>query len=413
MTRLGIALEAALEADALARSLALSIESTLGDSEAIAGALVLATAAAGALGEEVGQRLASRWPAAELVGTSFEGVVLDGRVWEGEPVVAVLAWSEGEGAPCVIACEGGAGPAELARAIESGMARAGDGRRGVLVLLPDALGTPGLAGLLAALVSAADEDFWLVGAAATGLDGEAARAWVSPGDPGLRPAPGELLVGVWIPTVGPPTSAPRVRSVGATRAASPWLEITACRPHWIDALEGEPPTDWIRRQLGLGEADPIEPHLERLLVRIARGCDRRTDPPDDPDAFEEHYVTGLDARRGAIGVPGPFVRFDRMAFALPDAIDARAALRAAVDALPRTPLLLQLGCPGRGASLHGDRDLESAIVAHQATGRRAFGVIAPFQLASEPCPDQTGRRHRLRVHATVLAAVGPVSDSGS
>ncbi|MEZ4334985.1 MAG: hypothetical protein R3F35_24770 [Myxococcota bacterium] len=125
MTRLGIALEAALEADVLADSLARSIEATLGDPEAIAGALVLATEAAGVLGEEVGQRLASRWPAAELVGTSFEGIVLDGRVWEG-PAVAALAWSEGEGAPAVIACEGGAAPSELARAIEEGIAR---GRR--------------------------------------------------------------------------------------------------------------------------------------------------------------------------------------------------------------------------------------------------------------------------------------------
>lgn len=413
MTRLGIALEAALEADVLADSLARSIEATLGDPEAIAGALVLATEAAGVLGEEVGQRLASRWPAAELVGTSFEGIVLDGRVWEGEPAVAALAWSEGEGAPAVIACEGGAAPSELARAIEEGIARAGEGRRGMLVLLPDALGTPGLAGLLTALSSTADEDFWLVGAAATGLDGSAARAWSLPGEPGLPAAPGALLVGVWIPARGPATKAPRVRAVGATRAASPWLEITACRPHWIDALDGEPPTDWIRRQLGLGETDPIEPHLERLTVRIARGCDRHADPQLDPDSFEERYLSGLDVRRGAIGIPGPFARFDRLALALPDAIDARTALRAAVDALPRTSLLLQLGCPGRGASLHGDRDLESAIVAHQASGRRTLGVIAPFQLASEPRPDHAGHRHLLRVHTTVLAAVGPVVDSQS
>ncbi|MEZ4334986.1 MAG: hypothetical protein R3F35_24775 [Myxococcota bacterium] len=80
---------------------------------------------------------------------------------------------------------------------------------------------------------------------------------------------------------------------------------------------------------------------------------------------------------------------------------------------PRTSLLLQLGCPGRGASLHGDRDLESAIVAHQASGRRTLGVIAPFQLASEPRPDHAGHRHLLRVHTTVLAAVGPVVDSQS
>src|SRR5690606_20774201 len=71
MIRLGIALEAAFEADTLAHALARPLEATLGGPEAIVGGLVLATAAAGALGEAVGHRLASRWPAAELVGTSF------------------------------------------------------------------------------------------------------------------------------------------------------------------------------------------------------------------------------------------------------------------------------------------------------------------------------------------------------
>lgn len=436
MTRLGVALEAALEADALAHSLARTLESTLGGPDEVAGALVFATEAAGALGEEVGHRLASRWPAAELVGTSFEGLVLDGRVWEGEPAVAVLAWSEGEGVPGVVACESGAPPEELARELRAVMARSGvgAGAGGLLVLLPDALGTPGLAALLAALAPAQGEDFWLAGAAATGVDGGAARSWVLPGDPGVRPEPGALLVGLWIPSTGPPSPAPRVLAVGATRLASPWLEITACRPHWIDALEGEPPADWIRRQLGLADADPIEPHLDRLLVRIARGCDdhRGGVPWTEPVAFEERYLSGLDRRRGAISVSGSFARFDRLAFALPDAADARSALREAVVALAPTPLLLQFGCPGRGASLHGDRDLESAIVAHSAAGRRTLGVIAPFQLTSEvsgpdprsPIADASarsdvpparsdprpGRSFRLRVHTTVLAAAGPVVD---
>ena len=99
---------------------------------------------------------------------------------------------------------------------------------------------------------------------------------------------------------------------------------------------------------------------------------------------------------------GSFVRGDRLALALPDAARARENLRSAVDALPWTPLILQIGCPSRGELLHGDRDVESAVVAHQAAGRRTLGVIAPFQLGS----DAAGVG-RLRVHSTVLAAVGP------
>ncbi len=100
---------------------------------------------------------------------------------------------------------------------------------------------------------------------------------------------------------------------------------------------------------------------------------------------------------------GSFARGDRLALALPDAAWARETLRSAVDSLPLTPLVLQLGCPSRGESLHGDRDVESAVVADQALGRRVLGVIAPFQLGSDPAG--VGR---LRVHSTVLVAVGPV-----
>ncbi len=64
--------------------------------------------------------------------------------------------------------------------------------------------------------------------------------------------------------------------------------------------------------------------------------------------------------------------------------------------------MLQLGCPSRGESLHGDRDIEPAVVAHQAVGRRTLGVLAPFQLGSDPSAVA-----RLRVHSTVLVAVGP------
>lgn len=434
MIRLGIALEAAFEADTLAHALARPLEATLGGPEAIVGGLVLATAAAGALGEAVGHRLASRWPAAELVGTSFEGIVLDGRVWEGEPAVAVLAWTDGGDAPGVIACESSAPADELAGEIRAVVARSGTAPRGLLLLFPDALGTPGLGALLDALVETGVE-LWLAGAAATGPDGGAALSWFLPAEPGRPPEPGELLVGVWFPSgPAPPAAHPLVRAVGATRLASPWLEITACRPHWIDALEGEPPSDWIRRQLGLDETEPLEPYLDRLLVRIARGCDvdpsRSVSAPGfrgggreggdrsaEPLRYEERFLSGIDRQRGSISVSGRFARFDRLAFALPDAADAREALRAAVDALPRTSLLLQLGCPGRGTALHGDPDLESAIVAHQA-GRPTLGVIAPFQLATEEAlPELPGanaptvRRFQLRVHTTVLAAAGPEAAS--
>ncbi|MFO0689367.1 MAG: hypothetical protein U0900_11725 [Myxococcota bacterium] len=411
MTRLAVALEAALDAAVVSRALADRIEATLGGPDAVAGGFVLATAAAGPMGEQVGERLAERWTGAELVGTTFEGLVCDGQVWQGEPAVAVLAWTAGEDAPWPIVCEGGhRDPDDLLKEISGLVDHGPAGAGGLVVLFPDALGVPGLSALLSRFAPGAGGP-WLAGAAAVGVEGGTARAWARTDSP----TPREPLVGLFFPS---PAASP-VQCAGATRLASPWLEITACRPHWIDALEGEPPVEWIRRQLGLADDASIEAHLDRLLVRVARGPspDETREPaaphePGDeaagesePAGFEERYLSGLDGRRGAIGLLGDFARFDRVAFALPDASAARERLREAVDALPPSSVVLQLGCPDRGASLHGDRDVESAIVAHQSGGRRVLGVLAPFQLGTDP--DRGGR---LLVHATVLAAVGGVDD---
>lgn len=395
MTHLATALESALEAEAAASALAARIEAALGAASGIAGALVLSTSAAGHTGEDVGRRLAARWPEAELVGTSFEGLVFDGRVWQGEPAVAVLAWTAGEGMPIPIVCEAGErDPEVLAKEIFSSSSASRPGPGDLVLLFPDALGTPALATLLEQFSSVSGGP-WLAGAGAVGVDEGSAHGWSLPAESGVR----RLLVGLRVPGDAGGTGGTRVRCVGATRIASPWLEITACRSHWIDGLEGEPPVDWIRRQLGLEDGAPIEPHLDRLLIRLAP---REAAGEDEPSAFEECFLTGVDARRGSVGVLGAFGRGDRVALALPDPAFAREALRAAVDALPETPVLLQFGCPARGELLHGDRDLESAIVAHQATNRRLLGVIAPFQLGT----DASGNG-RLLVYSTVLAALGP------
>ena len=404
MTRLAIALESALEAVRAATALAEAVEAALGDPGEVAGAFVLATAAAGRTGEDVGRLLAARWPGAELFGTTFEGLVLDGRVWQGEPAVALLAWTVGPGMPIPIVCEAGErDPDVLAKEIFSACDRVSPSAGDLVLLFPDALGTSALRPLLDRF-SPAFGGPWLAGAAATGVDGRASHGWAIPSDSGDA----EILVGLLIPSTQP---LPPVQCAGATRLASPWLEISACRSHWIDALEGEPPVVWIRRQLGLADSDPIEPHLDRLLVRLAGpspaapGEGDRSEKKEEEEAFDELYLTGVDPRRGSVSVMGSFVRGDRLALALPDAVRARENLRSAVDALPRTPLILQIGCPSRGESLHGDRDVESAVVAHQAAGRRTLGVIAPFQLGSDPAG--VGR---LRVHSMVLAAVGPVQN---
>lgn len=407
MTRFAAACRAGFDAPSLADRLGEPLEAALGSSAAVAGAWVAATAAGGRLGEEVGQCLAERWPAAELVGTTFEGLVAEARVWQDEPAVAVLAWTVGASAPVPIAIAGHASDPEvlakeILEAAPHGPVEPGD----LCLLFPDALGSPALAEWLERL-SPASGGPWLAGAAAVGLEGESAVSWTRRGTFYEEPA----LVGLWLPgqaarrasnSRGGPARRPRVQCVGATRAASPWLEITACRSHWIDALDGEPPIDWIRRQLGLAEDERVEPHLARLLIRVARAADPAApEAAGEPEQFSERFVTGVDARRGSIGVVAPFARFDRLALALPDASAAREGLSAAVDALADGPLLLQFACPDRGERLHGDRDLESALVADRARGRVTFGVVAPFQLGTDPAG-----HGRLLVHSTVLASAG-------
>lgn len=119
---------------------------------------------------------------------------------------------------------------------------------------------------------------------------------------------------------------------------------------------------------------------------------------DEP--CEERFVVGVDERRGSFLLPVPVRPGDEVAFALPDPGLARSALRAGIEAIARSECLLHLGCRTRDVSLHGDEDLEAALVAHLGRDRGVLGTVGPFQIG----PDAQGQP-RLFVHATVLAAV--------
>jgi len=398
-----------LEADTAAGELVDGVEADFAGL-ALGGALMLATAAAGQQALQVGKRLSQRWPEAALLGTSFEGILASGRVFRDRPALALLAWAEGPREPLPLALA----PDELgAEQIAHEVLAAGEGGppgpEDLLLLFPDAHGSPGpgawLRDLQELLGGAA-----VAGAAATGLGGSPALAWVD----------GEEWIGSTIGLILPgPGGAgdlagacPALRSAGASRAASPWLEVTGASGHWVEALEGEPPLDWVRRQLGLEREEAVEPHLRKLLVRIrpairpsASGTagvetDRARAAEADRD-FDERYVVGLDAQRGTLSLPVIVARGDEIAFALPDAEVARSELRSAIDRLAPTPWLLQFACRARDEALHGDADLEAALVASHAIGRATVGTVGPLQLG----PDRSGRS-RLRVHSTVLAAIG-------
>jgi small ligand-binding sensory domain FIST len=267
----------------------------------------------------------------------------------------------------------------------------------LVLLFPDALGTPQLERVLAEVGPLLGQAC-LAGAAATGPDGHPARSFF-----GDELHPGALL-GLFVPGARKDTACqrPLVQCAGASRAASPWLEITECRTRWVDGLDGEPPLDWVRRQLGLEQGSPVEPQLDRLLVRVRRNA---TVAPGGAATglppYEERYVIGVDDRRGSFSLPGTFRRGDELALALPDPERARETLRVSIDALAETSLLLQFTCRARDKSLYGDPDLESAWAAHHASDRRILGTVSPFQLAMSD-----GSAARLMVHSTVLTALG-------
>ena len=381
-----------LKAQAAVEQLAGRIDAELGGSDRISGGLILATAAAGNTAMEVGRGLGNCWPGASLFGTSFEGILADGRIFRDEPAFAVLAWPEDPYEPVPLVFESGEQDAgRIAQDILLAAGRSELSSKDLVLLFPDALGSPQLERVLRELGPLLGQAC-LAGAAATGVDGHPAQAFLA------DEAQSGALLGLFVPGTGEGT-APLVRCAGGSRSASPWLAITACRPRWVDGLDSEPPLDWVRRQLGLEPGSPVEPYLDRLLARVRRDVTGATGTR--APGYEEHYVIGVDDRRGSFSLPGAFQRGDELALALPDPEHARETLRASIDELAETSLLLQFACRARDEAFYGDPDLESAWTAHHASDRRILGTVSPFQLAMND-----GGAPRLLVHSTVLAALG-------
>jgi small ligand-binding sensory domain FIST len=411
MTEFSTGFSRAPSAEIAAQELISQVELALCGADQVGGGLLFATVASGQGGPEIGRHLLARWPSASLVGTSFEGVLAEGQVWRDRPAAGLIAWKHGIEEPLPVVLD--AAGVEVEHVVHELLEAAGRvsfGPQDLLLLFPDAMASSRLESLLCELLGGLGRPS-LAGAAASGVAGSACLAWVAGED---QPA---ATVGLLVPGGAEPGQ-PRVQRAGGSRFASPWLEISACRERWVDGLDGEPPLDWVRRQLGLEERAPIEPYLDRLLVRLRDvsvehaaiqqrlvGRVGSDEAAEDRGDFVERYVVGLDERRGSISVPGTLRRGGHLALALPDADRARVALRSAVRNLAPSPLLLQFACRARDEMLHGDPDLESALVAHDAGGRPTLGTMAPFQL----CSNVDGPPlYRMLVHSNVLAALGNV-----
>jgi len=153
MTRFWTAISHALDLELAAAALADCIERELGGPAQVAGGLILATEAAGRGVVEVARSLVRRWPGAALVGTSFEGILAEGRIFRDEPAYAVLAWSEGPFEPVPFVFEPGEqDAARLAEDILTAAVRSEWSASDLILLSPAARGSPGLERVLAELV---------------------------------------------------------------------------------------------------------------------------------------------------------------------------------------------------------------------------------------------------------------------
>ena len=398
MQSYSISFTRALDVDTAARELQTGTEHALGGPGRVAGGLVFATAAAGKQGVEVARLLCGEWPDVELMGTSFEGLVFEGRAFRHEPALALLGWSEGDREPVSIAFE----PAELeVDAIVEGILAA-CGRTSLspcdlVLLFPDAHGLPPIEPMLAQIEIGLGRPA-LAGAGAAGIDGAPCQAWVAG-----ESWPGGGLLALVVPGGESSTAAPlpRVSSAGGSRLASPWIRVTARRQRWIDGLDGEPALTVVRRELGLAKREPLERHLGRILVRHRRPA--KTDDRGKSDRFEqERYIVGVDGGRDSFSIPVELARGDEIALAWPDASIAREALSGSLEELGDSPWILQFMCRARDERLHGDADLESAWVASRVGGRSVLGTIGPYQIGPGPDP---GQGSRLLVHASVFAAL--------
>lgn len=397
--------DARTAADALAEPL----EAELGGPESIAGGCLWSTAATGGQAIQIGQRLGDRWPMADLIGTSFEGLIAEGQVWRDHPGLILLAWRESEISPLPFMIE--PDEPDLERIADEVLdafpaGTRGAGGDGLLLFFPDAEMTPSLESRLPALTDRLASAS-VAGAAAAGPAGEPAAAWVSdeslPGScPGLffpNPAVArEAAARSGAGTASSPRASKARGRVGVaegSRLASPWLRVTKSRPRWIDEIDGRPALNVLRETLGLSSRRGLEGLLDRLLVRFRGRAEAASG-----SAGEERYIVGLDPQRSAFSLPIEVEQGGDLAFAWPDAALARESLRETLEALSPSALQLQFACRARDRALHGDDDLEPAwIAAHAATiasKSRVVGTVGPFQLA------QGGIR---RVHSTVLVSL--------
>lgn len=354
-----------------AASRAISADWPAGGEQPCSLALVLATAAHGALDcgalRAAGEALGARAVAAAHVG----GWIAGGEERAGLPGVAMLALGGDAQAALVDDARGRENEVgeELAAALGPFDAAGLD----LVLLLADAhdLDARALARGLAACAPAR-----VLGLGVEGPGGGAAEAMV-----GAERARGGVL-GVRIRC----GERPSFELAPSVRLREP-LRVGRARGNWIDELDGVAALEELRDAAGALWDD------ERRMLRnvlVARADEGARGAGALPSAALARSVVGVDRSAGAIALAEPAREGECVAFATRDARTALEALsgaasriraRADACAVAAGGLGLALSCPRRGAELFGESGIEAAYLARAFGSLPWLGLVGSYQLA--------------------------------
>jgi small ligand-binding sensory domain FIST len=379
MIRAGVGISTQLQGRAAASEAAASALARGGRAE---GALLFATAG---YGDEIPVLLdaaVSALGTEAVVGATAHGVLGRGQEVEGEPAVALVAWSGLEAVPFLVTDAGGdelAACEEIAARLE-GLPRPED----LVVVLPDPRDFAASAFLLGLreLLGPAR----VVGAGASDPLGGAPLQWA-----GRVVASGGIS--------GLVLRGARPARIGVTQACRPVTElltVTRAQGHWVLELDGRPALE-VYREVARG---PLAADLRRAasFVLVALPADPEAEQLM-PGSYLVRQPIGFETDANAFAIPEALKPGSRLALAQREPESAREDLKAMLDGLGEAPsgFGLYFDCCARGEAFFGVPGLEAAYL------ERAFGQ-APIAGMFGSCEvGPIGGRTELLTYTGVLA----------
>jgi len=282
-----------------------------------------------------------------VVGASAHGVMAAGQEHEEETAVAVLAWSDLEAVPFLVADPSGD---EAAVCEEIAMRLGGTPRpEDLVVILPDPRNFDAEVFLpeLAAAVAPAQ----VVGAGSGDPLSDAPLQWLG------RTVASGGVAGMVLRG----RRRPRIEVTQACRPMTELLTVTRARGHWVLELDGRPALE-VFREVAKG---PLAEDLERASAFVLAAIPGEPGAEAlDPGGYLVRHLVGFEPDENAFALPVALEPGERMGLALREPETAREDLKAMLKrAAGADPVLgLYFNCCARGAGFFGVPGLEAAYL---------------------------------------------------